>query len=171
MAQSSADYPIWLQDGYRLTCDQDKLKTHLFTRYEHSDVTVQQVREELGDFIDRKTQEARSMSFYQCNPEICHEYTVLQILHHYIRQKRSDMIEVILRCTGEEQCLKLVRVGLHIEDSADCEPAKMPRCPNALHAAIKYHNKQVVTLILMLTKEEDRLSLFKNESPRLDRYT
>ena len=168
MAKSSVDYPLWLQDGYRLTCDQDKLKTHLVTIYEDNGVTAQQVVEELADFIDRKTQEASSMSFY---PEICHEYTVLQILHHYIRQKRNDMIEVILRCTSEEHYLKLVRVGLHIEDSADCEPAKMPRCQNALHAAIKCHNNQVVTLILMLTKEEDRLSLFKNESPRLDRYT
>ena len=171
MANSSVDYPIWLQDGYCLTYDQDKLKAFLVTRYQHSDVTVKQVIEELADFINRKTQEARSMSFYQCNPEICHKYTVLQILHHYIRQKRNDMIEVILRCTGKEHCLKLVRVGLHIEDSADCEPAKMPRCQNALHAAIKCHNNQVVTLILMLTKEEDRLSLFKNESPRLDRNT
>ena len=168
MAKSSVDYPLWLQDGYRLTCDQDKLKTFLVTIYEDSGVTAQQVVEELADFIDRRTQEASSMSFY---PEICHKYTVLQILHHYIRQKKNDMIEVILRCTSEEQYLKLVRVGLHIEDSADCEPAKMPRCQNALHAAIKCHNNQVVTLILMLTKEEDRLSLFKNESPRLDRYT
>ena len=81
------------------------------------------------------------------------------------------MIEVILRCTSEEHYLKLVRVGLHIEDSADCEPAKMPRCQNALHAAIKCHNNQVVTLILMLTKEEDRLSVLKYETCRLDRYT
>ena len=163
MAKSSLDYPIWLQDGYRLTCDQDKLKIHLVTRYEQSDVTVQQVVEELADFIDRKTQEARSMSFYQCNPEICHKYTVLQVLHHYIRQKRNDMIEVILRCTSEEHCLKLVRVGLHIEDSATDE--------NALHAAIKCHSKQVMTLILMLTKEEDRLSLLKYESWRPDHYS
>ena len=171
MAKSSVDYPLWLQDGYRLTCDQDKLKTFLVTIYEDSGVTAQQVVEELADFFDRITQDAHSLSRYLYEPEICHIYTVLQILHYCIRQKRNDMIEVILRCTSEEHYLKLIRVGLHIEDSAYCDPAKMPRCPNALHAAIKCHNKQVVTLIMKLTKEEDRLSLFKNESPRLDRYT
>ena len=116
MAKSSVDYPILLQDGYRLTCDQDKLKTHLVTRYEYSDVTAQQVVEELADFIDRKTHEASSTSRYLYEPKICHIYTALQILHYCIRQKRNDMIEVILRCTSKEDCLKLVSV--RVEDSA-----------------------------------------------------